>query len=263
MGARAGTISIRGLSKTYATRRARTEALRGIDLEIAPGEFIVVLGRSGCGKSTLLRALGGLLPPSEGGITIDGRPLYDARGGADDGALGSLGFVFQEANLLAWRSVWRNIALPLEVIGVPRAERKARAMALAASVGLEAFADHLPRALSGGMRQRVAICRALAADPSVLLLDEPFGALDAMTRDEMNLMLQDVWMRERRTIVLVTHSIAEAAFLADRIVVLSPHPGRIQRIVEVGYPRPRSAATMREPAFHDLVDRLRLDLGEG
>ena len=232
MGARAGTISIRGLSKTYATRRARTEALRGIDLEIAPGEFIVVLGRSGCGKSTLLRALGGLLPPSEGGISIDGRPLYDARGRADDGALGSLGFVFQEANLLAWRSVWRNIALPLEVLGVPREERRARAMALAASVGLEAFADHLPRALSGGMRQRVAICRALAADPSVLLLDEPFGALDAKVRKELRRWLRRLHDELHVTSIFVTHDQEEALEVADRVVLMNH--GRIE---QVGSPR--------------------------
>jgi len=262
MSAAAGAIAIKGVSKTYVTRSESTLALRNIDLDIAPGEFLVLLGRSGCGKSTLLRTLGGLLPPTEGSVTISGRPLYDGRGRADDDALGSLGFVFQDPNLLAWRSVWRNIALPLEVTGVPKAERRARAASLASAVGLDRFLDHLPRALSGGMRQRVAIMRALAPNPSILLLDEPFGALDAMTRDDMNLMLQDIWMREGKTVVLVTHSIPEAAFLADRIVVLSPHPGRIQRIVPVTFARPRTLSLTQDPAFQELVNQLRAELGE-
>ena len=257
-----GAIAIRHISKTYVSRSTRTEALRDINIDIAPGEFLVLLGRSGCGKSTLLRMLGGLLSPSDGAIHIGGKPLYNARQKADDSVLGSLGFVFQDANLLPWRSVWRNIALPLEVLGVPRAERRARASELASVVGLESFLDHLPRALSGGMRQRAAIMRALAANPDVLLMDEPFGALDAMTRDDMNLMLQDIWLKEKKTIVLVTHSIAEAAFLADRIVVLTPHPGRIQRIVEVDFPRPRSLALAEDQRFQDLIAELRAELGE-
>ena len=258
----AGGIRIEQLSKTYTSAGRTTEALRGIDLDIRSGEFIVLLGRSGCGKTTLLRLLGGLLSPSSGRITFDGKPLHDARNRLDDDVLGSLGFVFQDANLLPWRTVARNIALPLEVQGVPAAERQARATALARSVGLEDFLDHLPKALSGGMRQRVAIARALAANPDVLLMDEPFGALDAMTRDDMNLMLQDIWLRERKTVVLVTHSITEAAFLADRVVVLSPHPGRIQRIVEVDVPRPRAVAQTKTPAYQELIALLRREVGE-
>ncbi len=257
-----GAIAIQHIGKTYVSRQTRTEALRDITLDIAPGEFLVLLGRSGCGKSTLLRMLGGLLPPSTGSIHIGGRALYNTRGKADDSVLGSLGFVFQDANLLPWRTVWRNIALPLEVLGVPRAERRARASQLASVVGLEKFLDHLPRALSGGMRQRASIMRALAANPDVLLMDEPFGALDAMTRDDMNLMLQDIWQREKKTVVLVTHSIAEAAFLADRIVVLTPHPGRIQKIVKVDFPRPRQLSLSEDPGFQDLIAELRAELGE-
>ena len=256
-----GGIRIDQLSKTYTTGGVNTEALRDIDLDIRPGEFIVLLGRSGCGKSTLLRALGGLLAPSAGTISYDGRRLYDGEK-VDDQVLGSLGFVFQEANLLPWRTVARNIALPLEVQGVPKAERMARAAELARSVDLERFLEHLPKALSGGMRQRTAIMRALAGNPGVLLMDEPFGALDAMTRDDMNLMLQEVWLREKKTIVLVTHSITEAAFLADRVVVLTPHPGRIQRIVEVGFPRPRAVADTKGAAYQELIALLRHEIGE-
>ena len=258
----AGGIRIEQLSKTYSSAGRTTEALRGIDLDIRSGEFIVLLGRSGCGKTTLLRLLGGLLSPTSGRITFNGRPMHDAHNRLDDDVLGSLGFVFQDANLLPWRTVARNIALPLEVQGVSSAERLARAAALARSVGLEDFLDHLPKALSGGMRQRVAIARALAANPDVLLMDEPFGALDAMTRDDMNLMLQDIWLRERKTVVLVTHSITEAAFLADRVVVLSPHPGRIQRIVEVDVPRPRAVAQTKTPAYQELIALLRREVGE-
>jgi NitT/TauT family transport system ATP-binding protein len=255
-------LSLGGVSKTYVSRRDRTLAVENVSLDIAAGEFIVLLGRSGCGKSTLLRMLGGLLAPSVGAIRVGETALYAADGRADPDCLGRLGFVFQDANLLAWRSVWRNIALPLEVLGTEKTERRRRAHDLAGAVGLNGFEESLPRALSGGMRQRVAIARALAADPGVLLMDEPFGALDAMTRDDMNAMLQELWLRERKTIVLVTHSIAEAAYLADRIVVLSPRPGRIQRILDVDLPRPRTRALVDDPRFRRLTAELRTELGE-
>ena len=257
-----GGIQISHLSKTYLTRGRRTEALRDITLDIKSGEFIVLLGRSGCGKSTLLRMLGGLLSPSSGSITFDGKPLYDAQQKPDDGVLGSLGFVFQDANLLPWRSVSRNISLALEVQGVSAAQQRERAAQLAQSVGLQAFLDHLPKALSGGMLQRAAIARALAGNPDVLLMDEPFGALDALTRDDMNLMLQDIWLREKKTVVLVTHSITEAAFLADRVIVLSPHPGQIQRIVANPSPRPRSMADIKNTDYQSLISLLRKEIGE-
>jgi NitT/TauT family transport system ATP-binding protein len=258
----AGGIRISRLCKTYVASGRRTEALRDIDLDIRSGEFIVLLGRSGCGKSTLLRTLGGLLSPTTGSVTFDGKPLYDASQKLDERVLDSLGFVFQDPNLLPWRSVGRNIALPLEVQGMPAGARAARARELAESVGLAAFLEHLPSALSGGMRQRAAIARALAANPDVLLMDEPFGALDAMTRDDMNLMLQDIWMRERKTVVLVTHSITEAALLADRVVILTPHPGRIQRIVDVKLPRPRGATETKRAEYTELTALLRQEIGE-
>ena len=258
----AGAIAINSLSKTYDSAGRKTVAISNIDLDIKPGEFIVLLGRSGCGKTTLLRSLAGLLPPSAGSIAIDGQKLYDERGKVQRTVLGNLGFVFQDANLLPWRSVWKNIALPLEVQGVPKEARRRRATELAQMVKLEGFLDHLPRALSGGMRQRVAIMRALAPEPSILLMDEPFSALDAMTRDELNMNLQDIWLRQRKTVVLVTHSINEAVFLADKIVLLSPHPGRIQRIIPVSFPRPRPLTLMREPEFQRLAGELRDELGE-
>ena len=257
-----GGICITRLCKTYSSAGQSTEALRNINLDIRSGEFIVLLGRSGCGKTTLLRMLGGLLSPTSGSITFDGKSLFDAQLKLDQRVLGSLGFVFQDANLLPWRSVERNIALPLEVLGVPKADRQARARALAQAVGLSAFLDHLPRALSGGMRQRAAIVRALAANPDVLLMDEPFGALDAMTRDDMNLMLQELWLREKKTVVLVTHSITEAAFLADRVIILTPHPGRIQRIVDVDFVRPRFLGDTKGAEFLALIALLRSEIGE-
>jgi NitT/TauT family transport system ATP-binding protein len=257
-----GGICITHLCKTYSSAGQSTEALRDINLDIRSGEFIVLLGRSGCGKTTLLRMLGGLLSPTSGSITFDGKSLFDAQLKLDQRVLGSLGFVFQDANLLPWRSVERNISLPLEVQGVPKADRQARARALAQAVGLSAFLEHLPRALSGGMRQRAAIVRALAANPDVLLMDEPFGALDAMTRDDMNLMLQELWLREKKTVVLVTHSITEAAFLADRVVILTPHPGRIQRIVDVDFARPRLLGDTKSAEFLALIALLRSEIGE-
>ena len=260
--AQGGAISIENLTKVYSGRGQQTVALRDITLDIHPREFVVLLGRSGCGKTTLLRTLGGLLPPTSGQIKIDGRTLYDARGQAQRDILGNLGFVFQDSNLLPWRTVWRNIALPLEVQKMPQAARRERARQLAQTVGLENFLEHLPRALSGGMRQRVAIMRALAPEPSILLMDEPFGSLDAITRDELNLALQDIWLTQHKTIVLVTHSISEAVLLADRIVLLSPHPGRIQRMIPVDFPRPRALALARTEEFQKLIGELRDELGE-
>ncbi|MBM9466478.1 ABC transporter ATP-binding protein [Nakamurella leprariae] len=256
-------IDLEGVGKTYVTDAGNVLALKPTDLKIKPGEFVVLLGPSGCGKTTLLRMLAGLITPTEGVITINGRPLFNERTEQPSrDALGDLGFVFQQATLMPWRSVWRNIALPLETRGVKKAERRERAEQLAAQVGLSDFLDHRPRALSGGMQQRVAIARALAHEPSILLMDEPFGALDAMTRDNMNEMLQKLWMETGKTVVLVTHSISEAVFLADRIVLLSPRPGRVQDIVDVDIARPRTLDTAKQDRFNELVVRLRGQLGE-
>jgi NitT/TauT family transport system ATP-binding protein len=255
-------ISVRGVGKTYSAGAGPVQALLPTDLEVKPGEFVVLLGPSGCGKTTLLRMLAGLIPPTEGTIEIGGRPLFTGRDGRPSrDALGSLGFVFQAPNLMPWRKVWRNIALPLEAKGVGRAERKQRATELAGLVGLEDFLDHYPKQLSGGMQQRVAIARALIHRPSILLMDEPFGALDAMTRDSMNLLLQRLWLETGKTIVLVTHSISEAVFLADRVVLLSQRPGRVQDVVAVDFARPRDLAVAGDPRFGEMTGLLRTQLG--
>ncbi|WP_169951217.1 ABC transporter ATP-binding protein [Microbispora sp. H11081] len=256
-------ISIKGVGKEYTSDAGPVRALMPTDLEIKPREFVVLLGPSGCGKTTLLRMLGGLIAPTEGTITIGDKDLF-AEGSTQPSreALGSLGFVFQQATLMPWRKIWKNIALPLEVTRVPKKERRARAEELAASVGLSDFLEHYPRALSGGMQQRVAIARALIHRPSILLMDEPFGALDAMTRDRMNSMLQQLWLDTGKTIVLVTHSISEAVFLADRIVLLSQRPGRVQDIVNVDFERPRGTDVSKDPRFGEIVQYLRRQLGE-
>lgn len=257
---RGGGIGIAAVRQVFRTADRETVALDTVEFSIEPGSFCVVIGRSGCGKTTLLRILGGLLAPTSGTVRIDGAGLYDGRGQANPDALGHLGFVFQDANLLPWRNVRDNIALPLEVTGMAKAQRRRRAEELAELVGLSAFLDHLPGMLSGGMRQRVSIARALAVNPSTLLMDEPFGALDAMTRDTMNQLVQSLWMQLRTTVVLVTHSIREAVMLADRIVVLSPHPGRLREIIEVPFERPRDSRIARSGEFQSLVDRLHQEI---
>ena len=255
-------ISIQQVGKTYPAGAGPVTALLPTDLHVAPGEFIVLLGPSGCGKTTLLRMLGGLISPTEGAIEIGGKPLFSGRDAKPAReTLGSLGFVFQAPNLMPWRKVWRNIALPLEAKGIGRAERRERATEMAELVGLGDFLDHYPKALSGGMQQRVAIARALIHRPSILLMDEPFGALDAMTRDQMNLLLQRLWLDTGKTVVLVTHSISEAVFLADRVVLLSQRPGRVQDIVDVDFPRPRPLGIEDDPRFGELVGHLREQLG--
>jgi len=235
-------------------------ALAATSLDVRQGEMLVLLGPSGCGKTTLLRMIGGLIRPSEGRIDVAGLPLWTA-GGRNQDAVRKLGIVFQEPNLFPWLTVEDNVALPLEIQGVNRNARITRARELLKLVGLAGFEHRRPRELSGGMRQRAAIARALAGDPQILLLDEPFGALDAMTREQMNIELQRIWMATRQTVVLVTHSIHEAVFLADRIVLLSPRPGRIDRVIEITALRPRSAEIEASAEFQSTVLGLRQRLG--
>jgi NitT/TauT family transport system ATP-binding protein len=249
-------VSINGVSKRFA---GGTVALEGIDLEIESGEFVSLIGPSGCGKSTLLRIIGDLIEPTAGGVSVNGKPARQARRDHD------YGIVFQDSVLYEWRTVARNIALPLELAGWERQRRRKRVEEMLALVELQGFADHHPWQLSGGMQQRVSIARALSFDPALLLMDEPFGALDEMTRERLNAELLRIWEASRSTIVFVTHSIAEAVFLSTRVAVMSPRPGRISRIIPVDLPQPRTAATREEPRFFELATEVReaLHLGGG
>jgi NitT/TauT family transport system ATP-binding protein len=254
-------IELRGVSMRYRARDRETLALTDIDLGIRKQEFVTLVGQSGCGKTTMLRILAGLLKPTSGEVKVSGQPLWrgDRR---DDDALRKLGLVFQDANLFPWYTVEENIALPLLLRKVDKRERRRRAHELGELVGLQGFEQALPRELSGGMRQRVAIARALSYDPEILLMDEPFGALDAMTRDKMNMELQRIAGATKATVVLVTHSIVEAVFLADRVVLLSARPGRIRSITEVDEPHPRQLELTAEPEFQDKVLELRRQLAD-
>jgi NitT/TauT family transport system ATP-binding protein len=257
----ASAISIEQIEKWFGTRDQPVHALSPVDLSVPEGELLVLLGPSGCGKTTLLRMIGGLLEPTSGTLRIEGRNLWKD-GQRQDDALSELGMVFQDAHLFPWLTIEENIALPLELKRVGRAERMARVHELMQLVGISGFEKRWPRELSGGMKQRAAIARALSYDPKILLMDEPFGALDAMTRDAMNLELQHIWTQTRKTIVLVTHSISEAVFLADRIVLLSPRPGRIDTIVDVPMARPRSLDIQATIEFQTIAKTLRHRLTE-
>src|SRR5262245_12921724 len=241
-------IRLDRIGMTYPTASGAVEALRDIDLAVGRGELVAIVGPSGCGKSTLLRIIAGLRPPSRGRVEVDGRPV--------ERPLRSVGMVFQAPVLLKWRTIESNVLLPAELSGLDSRAYRARAAELLALVGLGDFAQKLPRELSGGMQQRASLCRALLLDPPLLLMDEPFGALDAMTRDEMNLELLRVWgegSRERKTIVFVTHSIPEAVFLADRVIVMTPRPGRLGRVFDVPLPRPRTVASRAHQDFGPLA----------
>jgi NitT/TauT family transport system ATP-binding protein len=225
-------IRLEQVSRTFHGRRGTVEALRGIDLEVHDGEFVAIVGRSGCGKSTLLRIVAGLLQPSSGKAVVGGTPVVKPRR--------DIAMLFQRPALLPWRSVVDNVLLPVEMFGWRRADHRDRALSLLETVGLGDFEKRLPHELSGGMQQRVALCRSLIGQPKVMLMDEPFSALDALTREELSVELQRIHMELRATTLFVTHSIEEAVLLADRVVVLSPRPGRIQRVVDVNIPRPRT-----------------------
>jgi NitT/TauT family transport system ATP-binding protein len=241
-------VELRGVAKSFA---GGTTALTGIDLEIGEREFISLIGPSGCGKSTLLRIIGDLIEPSSGTVRVNGKPAREARRDHD------YGIVFQDAVLYDWRTVAKNIALPLELAGWDRRRRAERVQEMMELVELGGFGDHHPWQLSGGMQQRVSIARALSFDPALLLMDEPFGALDEMTRERLNLELLRIWQASGSTIVFVTHSISEAVFLSTRTVVMSARPGRISDVIPIDLPIPRTAATREEPRFFELVTRVR------
>jgi NitT/TauT family transport system ATP-binding protein len=244
-------VRIGGVAKTFGDGGAGVTALDGINLTIGSGEFVSLIGPSGCGKSTLLRLIGDLTTPTRGTIEVNGKPARRARLDRD------YGMVFQAPVLMDWRTVTKNIELPLEIMGWRPADREARSAELIKLIELEGFEGRHPWQLSGGMQQRVAIARALAFDPKLLLMDEPFGALDEMTRERMNLELMRIWGRTRTTVVFVTHSIPEAVFLSTRVVVMSARPGRIARIVDVDLPQPRTADTRETERYFELVTEVR------
>ena len=244
-------VDIQGVSKVFGAGAGRVEALMDIDLSIESGQFVSLIGPSGCGKSTLLRLVGDLLPPSGGSLTVAGKTPHEARENRD------YGMVFQQATLLDWRSVQRNVELPLEIMGQSAEERAARAAEMLELVQLGDFGGHYPWQLSGGMQQRVAIARALSFKPSLLLMDEPFGALDEMTRESMQDELLRIWERTQRTVIFVTHSIPEAVFLSQRTVVMSRRPGRISSIIDIDLPYPRDEDTREDQRFYDKVTEVR------
>ena len=234
-------IEARGVTKIYQTKDGPVESLKPLDFEIRQGEFVSVVGPSGCGKSTLLKMVAGLLPISGGQLTLSGKPIK--------GAQRDVGIVFQSAVLLAWRTVLDNILLQAEIRRMPMDAARKRAAELIEMAGLKGFEGKYPWQLSGGMQQRASICRALLHDPTVLLMDEPFGALDAMTREKMNLELRRIWAESRKTVMLITHSIPEAVFLSDRVIVMSERPGSIAAVYDIDLPAERSLDIMGTPAF--------------
>ena len=247
-------ISIQNATKVYETKTGPVHALENLSVDIRDGELVCILGPSGCGKTTLLWALGGLHALTRGQILVDNEPVRGSRPQV-------MGFIFQDANLLPWRNLRQNIEFPFEIkrrpVDVPRIE------SLLAETGLGGFDTAYPRELSGGMQQRASIVRALAQDPAVLLMDEPFGQLDAFTRDEMNLLLLRLWSESGKTIVFVTHNISEAIFLADRVVVMTPRPGRLARIFEIDLPRPRTIEMTFEPGFIRLIQEIKRTVETG
>ena len=254
---RAIVVALRDVVKTFGGSAGQVRALTDINLSIGAGEFISLIGPSGCGKSTLLRIIGDLTSPTSGEVTVNGKPAPRARTDRD------YGMVFQAPVLFDWRTVARNVELPLEVIGKPKADREARAREMLELVELGEFAGHQPWQLSGGMQQRVAIARALALDPAILLMDEPFGALDEMTRERMNLELLRIWERTGTTVIFVTHSIPEAVFLSTRVVVMSARPGRITRVIPIDLPRERNIETREMERYFELVTEVRESLRSG
>jgi NitT/TauT family transport system ATP-binding protein len=245
-------VAIRNVTKTFGEGQdRRVQALENINLDIHPGEFVSLLGPSGCGKSTLLRIVGDLTPPSTGAVQVNGKSAHQARRDRD------YGMVFQQATLYDWRTVSKNVQLPLEVMDYPRAKRDQRAQEMLRLVQLEEFSRHFPWQLSGGMQQRVSIARALAFEPSLLLMDEPFGALDEMTRERMQLELLRIWSQTTATVIFVTHSIPEAVFLSSRVVVMSARPGRVAGEIEIDLPRPRDFKTREHPRFFEKLTEVR------
>ncbi len=240
------------IQMTFASANSHLEALQEAHFSVMPNEFVSIIGPSGCGKSTLLRILAGLVRPTSGRVLLEGKLLTQPQR--------HIGFVFQRDTLMPWRTALRNVMLPLEIQGIAKHEAERRALEFLELVGLRDFADALPKDLSGGMRQRIALARALVYDPDVLLLDEPFAALDALTREQMNTELLRIWQAHQKTVVMVTHNIQEAVYLSDRVLTMSPRPGRIEKDVPIDIPRPRSSEVFYTPRFLELTRVLRASL---
>ena len=245
-------IGIEGVSLVYRSKRASVRALDNVSFAAADREFVALVGPSGCGKSTLLKLIAGLIAPTSGVIKVNG--------GEVKGPTPSIGIVFQHPLLMAWRNVIDNVLLQIDIRGLKVHDYRSQARDLLHLVGLDGFEDAHPHQLSGGMQQRVGLCRALIHDPDLLIMDEPFGALDAMTREQMNSELQRIWIERRKTVLFITHSISEAVFLADRVLVMSPRPGRIVGEIAVDLPRPRTVATTELPEFSALTRQVRRHL---
>jgi len=258
MASQQPVVSLKGVNQIFGNgSQNQTIALKDIQLDIQPGEFISLIGPSGCGKSTLLRVVGDLIQPTNGDVRVNGKPAPQARLDRD------YGMVFQSPVLFEWRTVQHNVELPLEVLKINKAERERRAREMLELVELSQFLKHHPWQLSGGMQQRVAIARALAFKPPLLLMDEPFGALDEITRERLNDELLKIWARTKTTIIFVTHSISEAVFLSSRIVVMSARPGRITKLINIDLPYPRDIATRESRRFFELATEVREALRAG
>jgi len=241
-------VEIKGVSRIFRRAQIETRALEHVDLSIQTGEFVAVVGPSGCGKSTLLKIIAGLLGPTEGHVAIAGKTI--------DGPHTDLGIVFQSPVLLDWRNVLDNVLVQIDLRGGNVGAYRSRAQALLTKVGLAGFANRMPRELSGGMRQRAAIVRALIHQPPLLMMDEPFGALDALTREQMRIDLEKLWLERGQTTLFITHGISEAVALADRVVVMTPRPGRIERIIKIDLPRPRHKSVVSSQHFTDYCDEI-------
>lgn len=246
-------IKIEDLSMVFQDKNGGepVTALKNVNLDIKEGEFISLLGPSGCGKTTLLRIIGDLLQPSNGKVTVRGESTRDIR------LQKKYGIVFQNPVLYDWRTIRRNVCMPMELLGMKKAERTKRVSKMLDLVGLSEFGNHYPYELSGGMQQRVGIARALAIKPEILLMDEPFSALDEFTREKLHIDLLNIWRKTNKTIVFVTHNISEAVFLSDRVVVLSPHPGRVSAVIDINIPRPRDMESKQTPEFYDYITKIR------
>ena len=249
-------VKVEQVNKTFGPADTGTIALQDISLTIAQGEFVSIVGPSGCGKSTLLRIIADLIAPTSGSVHVMGKTPHQARLDRD------YGFVFQAPTLLEWRTVLKNVELPLEIMHSSKPEWKTRAVQMLEMVGLKDFHNHYPWQLSGGMQQRASIARALAFDPELLLMDEPFGALDEFTRERMNLELLNIWEKTHKTVIFVTHSIPEAVFLSSRVVVMTPRPGKIATVIPIDLPYPRTFDTRESDRFFELVTQVRETLKE-